>query len=40
MNQEQEDAEFLMRCCVLGLFALMGLLLAVLILAVLAGGAT
>lgn len=40
MNQEHEDADFLMRCCVFGLFALMGLMLAVLLLAVLAGGAT
>lgn len=40
MNQEKEDAEFLMRCCVFGLFALIGLMLAVLLLAVIAGGAT
>lgn len=38
-KKEREDAEFLLRCCVFGLFALIGLMLAVLILAVIAGGA-
>ena len=39
-NKEKEDAEFFMRCCVFGLFALIGLMFAVLLLAIMAGGAT
>lgn len=39
-NREKEDAEFLMRCCVFGLFALMGLIFAIILLAALSGGAT
>lgn len=39
-NKEKEDAEFLLRCCVFGVFALMAGMAALIILIVLAGGAT
>lgn len=39
-DKEKEDAEFLLRCCVFGVFALMAGMVALIILIVLAGGAT
>lgn len=37
-NKEKEDAEFLLRCCVFGAFALIVGMMALLILAAIVGG--
>lgn len=39
-NKEKEDAEFLLRCCVFGIFALMVGMMVLIILAAIAGGIT
>ena len=39
-NKGEEDAEFLVRCCVFGVFALITGMVALIMLIILAGGAT
>lgn len=39
-NKEKEDTEFLLRCCVFGIFALMAGMMALLMFAIIIGGAT